>query len=65
MAKADVEIIAEAEEAVHDEKAQVDHILGSELPNKFKSPLEKRLLRKADLVIVPLAALAYFASYLV
>ena len=30
-----------------------------------KSPLEKRLLRKADMVILPIAALAYFASYLV
>lgn len=30
-----------------------------------KSPAEKRLLLKSDLVIVPLAALIYFTAYLV
>ena len=64
MSKADVETFVE-EEVVHDEKSRVDLIIGSEIQNKYKSPLEKRLLRKADLVILPLAALGYFASYLV
>jgi hypothetical protein len=30
-----------------------------------KSPMERRLIMKADLVIVPLAALIYFVAYLV
>lgn len=64
MSQADIETTKEGEVA-YDEKTRADIIVGSELHNKYKSPLEKRLLRKADMVILPLAALAYFASYLV
>lgn len=64
MSTPDVEKIMEGE-VIHDEKAQADLIAGSELHNKHKSSLEKRLLFKADCVILPLAALSFFASYLV
>ena len=52
-------------ECTHVEKVRSDLIAGSELPANYTSPEEKRLLRKADSVILPLASLSYFASYLV
>ncbi|KAH8697045.1 retrograde regulation protein 2 [Talaromyces proteolyticus] len=51
-------------EVAHDEIVQSELIGSPGLHNKHKSPLEKRLLLKADSVILPLAALAFFASYL-
>ena len=46
------------------EKLHID-LIGESQYHHEKSALEKRVVRKADAVIIPLAALAYFASYLV
>ena len=57
---------AHVESVFDDEKALVTAYKRDERTNSHhKSPMERKLVLKADLVIVPLAALIYFVAYLV
>jgi hypothetical protein len=63
MEKVDVEQV-EGKGIPHDEPSPDELIAASDQRSK-RSVLERRLLLKADLVIVPLISAAYLASYLV
>jgi len=63
MEKSDVEQV-EVKDIAHHEPSPDEVIAASDQRSK-RSVLERRLLLKADLVIVPLISVAYLASYLV
>jgi hypothetical protein len=69
MQKSDIENVEtrNSEIELHDDQPKsnvIDLIANSQFASP-KSPVEKSLLRKADSVIIPLAAICYFVAYLV
>jgi hypothetical protein len=54
----------EVGDVVHEEHYQASTLANSHVVQP-KSPSEKRLLLKADFLILPLAAFGYFAAYMV
>lgn len=63
MEKQDIEQV-EIKGDLHNELSPEEIIAGSDQRSK-RSALERKLLLKADLVIVPIISAAYLASYLV
>lgn len=61
----DVEMIENYRGPDNEKKFDEDAYNAQNLPRMGKTKIEKTLLLKADLCIVPLAALAYLVSYLV
>jgi hypothetical protein len=65
LGSSDIEMIENWKEPDNAKKPSADANELQTLPTMRKTKIEKSLLRKADLCIVPLAALSYLVSYLV
>ncbi len=61
----DTEQLERIDTTNHDEKPSAAYVGDITGPSHKKSKYERRLVLKADLIIVPLAAFIYFSSYLV
>jgi hypothetical protein len=65
MARIDIEQLERTESALHEKPLSTAYIADTDPNSHHKSAVERRLVLKCDLVIVPLAALIYFGAYLV